>query len=255
MNKKIVLLTASLLAFVPLTQATIFLVDFRWSGESDIPDANTVNPFTSGSNQPAAFKDNITLTATNGVDQLTLGSFSASAADGSDPLSFDRSQLNSDEDSATRPAWATADAARTMPSIVGGSGTLITLSYTISGLTPNVPVEVSMISSWMNDSGGNTSWNISINGMTSGDSASFNGFTNGRVDGSTVIPYANLTWPEPVGLTANGDGELNFVMTTEDRRISLNAMEITVIPEPSVYALLFGAGALGFVLLRRRMRR
>ncbi|MCC5788308.1 MAG: PEP-CTERM sorting domain-containing protein [Opitutales bacterium] len=48
---------------------------------------------------------------------------------------------------------------------------------------------------------------------------------------------------------------IEFATAADDSRASINAMQITAIPEPSTYAAIFGLGALGMILLRRKMRK
>ncbi|MCH8541826.1 MAG: PEP-CTERM sorting domain-containing protein [Opitutales bacterium] len=47
----------------------------------------------------------------------------------------------------------------------------------------------------------------------------------------------------------------NTENTAGSTRLSLNALEVTAIPEPSTYAAIFGLGALGMILLRRKLRK
>jgi len=248
---KNVLLTSSMLFSVSclLTDGSTFIVDFRDSGTSDIPNANTVDPTTSGSNQPVSFFSGTNILSTDGLDQLTLDNFNVSAAPSGTILGFNR-QLNlpSVINTGDLPSWATESAARSAPSVLGPSGSLTTLNFEVSGFQPNQDqITVSFISSWLNDAGGGNVWNMTINGTFSDGNGSqnFNGYTNGR----NALSFADLDWSN---LTADAGGTLNFSFTTTDRRISLNAMEISVIPEPGTYALFAGAfSLLGLVIYRR----
>lgn len=48
---------------------------------------------------------------------------------------------------------------------------------------------------------------------------------------------------------------IQFATGSGDSRASINALQISAIPEPSTYAAIFGLGALGMILLRRKLRR
>lgn len=252
MKKRLLLLSLGLVASATVSQAAIYIVDFVNSGTTDIPNANTIDPITSGTNQNITFIGDTNFTDTTGGSSLTIGSFAASASGGGNVITVLRDSGNG-VDSSTLPSWATESSVQSAPTALGPSGQTTTLTFSVSGFSPNeTGIDVSFISTYLNNAGGGNLWAMTVNGVTSGDSASFNGYTNGYSNGtSTIIPFADLDWS---GLTADASGAIDFSISTTDRRIALNAMQITTVPEPSTYVMILGFLALGGCLIRRRMR-
>ena len=62
------------------------------------------------------------------------------------------------------------------------------------------------------------------------------------------------------GITPTAEGTITMTMTKDVTNTNgngffyLNAMEITVVPEPSTYALFGGLAILGFAIVRRRVK-
>ncbi|MCC5788307.1 MAG: PEP-CTERM sorting domain-containing protein [Opitutales bacterium] len=78
----------------------------------------------------------------------------------------------------------------------------------------------------------------------------------GGSSGADLSPN-NEGWIGWYGISpdSNGDISITFSAIGGESRGAWNAMSITAIPEPSTYAALFGLGALGMILLRRKLRK
>lgn len=253
MKKSLLLLSLGLIASSTVSQGAVYLVDFVNSGTTDIPNGNTIDPITSGGNQAITFINSASFNDTTGTSSLSIGNFAASASGVGSVITVLKDNTTP-VDLATLPSWATTAAAQGAPTALGPSGQTTTVTFEVSGFAPGeTGIGVGFISTYLNNAGSGNFWSMTVNGLTSGDSAAFNGYTNGytELDGSPTYPFADLSW---TGLTADAGGVINFSISTTDRRISLNAMQITTVPEPATYALLLGLATLGVCLLRRRIR-
>lgn len=140
----------------------------------------------------------------------------------------------------------------------GASGTM-----TLSGLDVNLTYSIEIFSSYAAGSGGRGSATYTMKDAN-GDVEGFNAFTD--VSLGTAVAWASNVegtnaeegWLGWFDMTPDGTGQivLDIVVPSSgddiNPRGAINAMEITAVPEPATYAILFGLLALGVVMWRRR---
>lgn len=258
-------LTAFALTAAAPAHATV-LVDFN--DENSAPSG--WNEITSNSASGVALNDS------NGDSSgisLTLSGWSNS------------SQSNAFLGRNEAPGWATAGQDELNDRFFMSSSS--TGSLTLSGLDPNLTYNIELVSSSSSTTGsGNPNMAGSVpsyikiedpNGVVDAvngfDDSMLTGNVSGEPDGtddwaawntayyenehpgSGINEYDVEGWLVWNNVTPDGSNEItiNFETPGGDARASINAMQVTAVPEPSTYAAVMGAFAIGMLLLRRRM--
>ncbi|MCH8476264.1 MAG: PEP-CTERM sorting domain-containing protein [Opitutales bacterium] len=251
------------LAFIGLTSVSLhaqqtILVDF---GDADTDPASTA--WNAGVRADTGVAD---LTDTTG-NSTGIG---LSFTNGDDFGSDDRW----DADNHVNPPWvdpSTTDGARILSDRLSWDrnteGTMV-LSGLKQGFTYDIEIASGLAQGGSTGSTGlgrdpNEFEMMGGNGLVEG----FNPHLNFNL-GTTVTWYPNPAgtnddnisqgWILWEGVTPDAQGEITLTirgLSGSNSRGTLNAMQITAIPEPSTYAAIFALGALGMILLRRKLRK
>ncbi len=123
------------------------------------------------------------------------------------------------------------------------------VSYSITGLTDYIGTSFQLIVfSMVGTNGSNTLSTFELSGGTS--SATVSGFDNR----SDIPLQEGLSYGVLTGVV-NGAGEINFTQTAQTgSTVYFNGFQLSLVPEPSSYAAVFGAASIGLIALRRKRK-
>lgn len=275
---KTISLSAAFTFLTAMAHAQVtYLVDFN-STSSNVtsPDQNG-NQWNTMSNLSPL---NNLSTTSGGTSNLGI-SF---GGDGFQTSDNDTQWSGAGSDRTGQPTWIAADSFNALEyrffQTQNNTSTIV-----ISGLDPTLFYDFELVAATRaSGTGRPTMYNIlggnSTGGFTQNDNATSIVPTNG-------LNGQDLPWVNPIGsqygfgfypnatetntdapsdgwiawsnVAPTAGGEITIQISSEtlssSSRMAINAMQITAIPEPSTYAAIFGLGALGMILLRRKLRR
>ncbi len=261
--KKLIPLSLLLIAGFQWVHAETFLVDFNTLDSSGYV-GGTWNAYAEPSDV-----DGSTIVNNAGIGSAYTLSYSGLMQDSSNggTLAFNNATGG--------PSWATTDGSLSNTSAVADyfyTSTTSQTSFTVTfgSLTPGDTANLDLWMSRQNHSQGIGYYSYSLDGGTTfsgfnvlekdGSAATTNGWdTNNtkdqvflaKEDGNVLARYMNIN-----SLTIGAPGTLQVKVedVSSDDWAALSAMQLTVIPEPSTFAMLIVAG-MGLLITRQRRRR
>lgn len=225
---KVIALTIVALSTGAISQAQVVYLNL---GSESITNWNNIS--TANGDLSAGSVIDSTGNVLAGVS-INTSSFNGATNNGSDVSSY--------ASNGTAPSWIVDDALKTTWNRGFTTTTPAIIEFT--GLSTSETYMVELIaarSAGPSQRGGD----YLLNGAaaTSPSSIGFNAYTNGW-ENAEVISWTGISGTDTLTLEAAGAASNNFAYVT--------AMRISVIPEPSTYALLVGSFGILFVVLKRR---
>jgi hypothetical protein len=239
MRKQLLLLT-SILCAAATGHGTVILVNFgdnSVSGDWNNYDLNgTGDTTTAGTLNETGIANLIdSLGASSGI------SFSIADSGQTGTDIFTSAATAGDYASSGLPSWFSTSDAAMRESYVWGN--LMDVTYTFSGFQATDVVAFSFL---IDATTGANNRRIAVGGTS--------GYT--LAESQTRIADASLIFDD--GTTVTGATSYSIILDRQTAGDSFSgsipAMQITVVPEPSTFALIGGALALGLVMLRRRRK-